>query len=113
MPLAITPLSESPFPEARPKRFDVNESALASNESTLKSKRAKTAATSEVYFLKVAVQVDSGQGPVALHRGTRVLLVRQQDGKLLVTRNGTDFLIEKSQVTNDLNSLARLARNPS
>ena len=36
-----------------------------------------------------------------------------EDGKLRVRRNSTDFLIEKSQVTDDLNVLAALARNSS
>ena len=111
LPLAITPLAESPFPEARPNRADAN-TALARIEST-PTPREKTAAPSSVYFLTVAVQVNSNDGPVALIRGTRVLLVRQQGGKFLVRHNRTDFLIEKSQVTNDLNALAALARSSS
>ena len=112
-PLAITPLAESPFPEARPNRMDASAAALAHHESIPPPKRKKIVAPASVYFLTVAVRVESDAGPVAFHRGTRVLLVRPQDGKFLVRHNGTDFLIEKSQVTDDLNALAALARNSS
>ncbi len=86
---------------------------LALRDSVQIPKRENSAAASSVYFLTVAIHVDSAAGPVAFHRGTRVLLVRPQDGKLLVRHHGTDFLIEKSQVTDDLNALATLARNSS
>lgn len=109
----ITAIAESPFPEARPKHFDASAPILAHNEATQDPTRQKHAPPSGIYFLTVAVTVDSGEGAVAFNRGTRVRLIRQQDGKLLVTRNGTDFLIEKSQVTDDLNALAALARNSS
>ncbi|MEO6784868.1 MAG: hypothetical protein ABI318_01940 [Chthoniobacteraceae bacterium] len=107
--LPITPLARSPFPEARPGQPDGREAAVTLASSRIKPKSAATA----IYFLKVAVQVDSGSGSVAFNRGTRVRLVRQQDGKFLVTRNGTDFLVEKSQVTDDIASLSALARNSS
>ena len=68
---------------------------------------------SSVWFLTVAMTVGSGTRPVALNRGTRVHLVREQDGKFLVRRNGTDFLVEKTQVTDDIGSLTRLARTSS
>ena len=112
-PLAITPLVESPFPKARPNRMDASTMTLARDESIPQAKQKNQAAPSGVYFLTVAVRVNSGDGPVAFHRGTRVRFVREQDGKFLVRRNGTDFLIEKSQVTDDLNALATLARNSS
>lgn len=108
LPLGITPIAESPFPEARPGNFDVSGSVL-----TQVPNRTKHTPPSGVYFLTVALQVDSAEGTVAFHRGTRVRLIRQQDGKLLVTRNGTDFLVEKSQVTDDLNALASLAGSSS
>ena len=111
--LGITRLADSPFPKARPTSMDASARTLALRESVQIPKRKKSAAPSSVYFLTVAIQVDSGAGPVAFHRGTRVLLVRSQDGKLLVRHNGTDFLIEKSQVTDDLNVLGKLARNSS
>ena len=111
--LGITRLADSPFPDARPSSTDASARTLALHESVQIPKREKSAAPSSVYFLTVAIQVDSGAGPVAFHRGTRVLLIRPQDGKLLVRHHGTDFLIEKSQVTDDLNALAALARNSS
>ena len=110
---AITRLADSPFPEARPTSMDASARTLALRESVEIPKRAKNAAPSSVYFLTVAIQVDSGAGPITFHRGTRVLLVRLQDGKLLVRHHGTDFLIEKSQVTDNLNALPALARNSS
>ena len=111
--LAITRLADSPFPEARPTSMDASARTLALRESVQIPKREKNAAPSGVYFLTVAIQVDSGAGPVAFHRGTRVLLVRPQDGKLLVRHHGTDFLIEKTQATDDLNELATLAHHSS
>lgn len=113
VPLPITPIAQSPFPEARPGISAPNQPVLAKSESPAFPKPAKQAAAPGIYFLTVAVQVDSGNGPVALHRGTRVHVLRQQDGKFLVRHNRTDFLIEKSQVTDDLNTLGTLARNSS
>jgi hypothetical protein len=106
-PLPILPLAQSPFRDAQP------DASVASNESQPARSAVEHAVPSDVFYLKVAVQVDSGGGPVSFNRGTRVRLVREQGGKFLVTRNGTDFLIEKSQVTDDLTALAALARNSS
>ena len=111
--LAITRLADSPFPEARPNRMDANATALGHSESRPTLKPGKIAAPSSVYFLTVPVQVNSNDGPVALIRGTRLQFVRQQDGKFLVRHNRTDFLIEKSQVTDDLSALTALAHHSS
>ena len=113
VPFAITRLADSPFSEARPSRADAILDTQTRDESTPVPTRRKTAVRSGVYFLTVAIQVDSGAGPVAFNRGTRVLLVKEQDGKLLVRHHRTDFLIEKSQATDDLNALTALARNSS
>lgn len=110
---AITRLADSPFSEARPSRADAILDTQTRDESTPVPTRRKTAVRSSVYFLTAAIQVDSGAGPVAFNRGTRVLLVKEQDGKLLVRHHRTDFLIEKSQATDDLNALTALARNSS
>lgn len=106
-PLPILPIAQSPF------RDEMPDAAIAQNRSPQAQPAMQHPSPSEFFFLKVAVQVDSGEGPVSFNRGTRVRLVREQDGKFLVTRNGTDFLIEKTQVTDDLNALAKLARNSS
>jgi len=111
--LPFLPLAQSPFPEARLKNLLASESAPARSNAKTTASDALRIAPSGVYFLKVAVEVPSENGPVALNRGTRVHLVREQDGKLRVRRNSTDFLIEKSQVTDDLNALTALARNSS
>ena len=113
VPFAITRLADSPFSEARPSRADAILDTQTRDESTPVPTRRKTAVRSSVYFLTVAIQVDSGAGPVAFNRGTRVLLVKEQDGKLLVRHHRTDFLIEKSQATDDVNALTALARNSS
>jgi hypothetical protein len=113
LPFTITRLADSPFPEACPDRNGPNGTTLAHDESTQLPKRKKNVTSAGVYFLTVAVQVDLGAGPVAFHRGTRVQLLRSQDGKLLVRHNGADFLIEKSQVTDDPDALASLARHSS
>ena len=112
-PLPITPLAQSPFPEARPESTSVREPAIARAEQPATTARATTIGPSSVCFLTVAVNVNSGERLVALHRGTRVRLVREQDGKFLVRSKGTDFLIEKSQITDDLSQVAKLARNSS
>jgi hypothetical protein len=109
-PLPILPIAQSPFSEAHPAPA---RPVLADNTVPEIPKLQARAGTAGVYFLTVPVSVDSGHGPVAFHRGTRVHLVRQQDGKILVRHDRTDFLIEKSQVTDDLNALGRLARNSS
>jgi hypothetical protein len=86
---------------------------MSANSTAARTPASSRTASPDIYFLKVPVQVDCGSGSVALNRGTRVKLLRQQDGKLLVTRNGTKFLIEKSQVTDDIASLSTFARNSS
>jgi len=103
-PVPLNPIAQSPFLEARPGASDSRISANTPGAET---------APSPIYFLKVPVRVDCGSGSVALNRGTPVKLLRQQAGKLLVTRNGAKFLIEKSQVTDDIASLSALARNSS
>ena len=105
--LPFLPLAQSPFQEARLKNLLASESAPARSNAKTTASDDLRIAPSGVYFLKVAVEVPSE------NRGTRVRLVREQDGKLRVRRNSTDFLIEKSQVTDDLNALAALAHNSS
>ncbi len=111
--LPILPIAQSPFREANREAFLASHPAPTSTETKAPSIAQHRSAQSGVYFLKVAVEVPSKHGPLALNRGTRVRLVREQDGKLRVRRNTTDFLIEKSQVTDDLNELSALARNSS
>ena len=112
-PLPITPLAQSPFAEARPGSILPRETAIARTGQPPATLREKRIVPSSVCFLTVAVTVASGARPVALNRGTRVHLVREQDGKFLVRRNGTDFLVEKTQVTDDIGSLTKLARTSS
>ncbi|MEO6738696.1 MAG: hypothetical protein ABIP20_00485 [Chthoniobacteraceae bacterium] len=112
-PLPITPLAESPFPEARPGALTAGKPRIARMEPAAAGAHAPHTTSSGVYFLTVAVQVPAQEGLIELNRGTRVRLVREQDGKFLVRRNGSDFLIEKTQVTDDSSSLTKLARNSS
>lgn len=109
----LLPLAQSPFTEADLDNFLTAESAPARPGAKAAVPDDHRSTPSGVYFLKVAMEVPSKNGPIALTRGTRVHLVREQDGKLRVRRKTTDFLIEKSQVTDDLNVLAVLARNSS
>ena len=111
--LPMVPLAQSPFREASLESFLASQSAVAHQEPKAKAPRDHRIVPSGVYFLKVAMQVPAKDGPLTLNRGTRVHLVREQDGKLRVRRNSTDFLIDKSQVTDDLNELGTLARNSS
>ncbi len=113
LPLAILPIADSPFPEARAHRAGTTANTRASNDPVPTPKPEIASGLQDVFFLTVAVKVESKEGPVAFLRGTRVRLLRQQDGRLLVRHNRTDFLIEKSQVTDDLNALTALARNSS
>ena len=112
-PLPITPLAQSPFPEARPESVFHRDVAIAHSEEAPAPMRERNFEPSAVCFLTVAVKVDTGTRPVALSRGTRVQLVREQDGKFLVRRNGTDFLIEKSHITDDVRTLALHTRTSS
>jgi hypothetical protein len=109
-PLPITPLAQSPFDEARPEHTI----ALASSRAhTEQPQISKSVVPSSVWFLTVALKVDTGTKSVALSRGTRVHLVGERDGKFLVRRNGTDFLVEKTHITDDIGSLTKLAHHPS
>ena len=110
---SISPLADSPFSEAGQENFRAHQQAIAQAEKTAAHSPERHVGSSGVYFLKVAVQFESKNGPVALNRGSRVRLLREEDGKFRVRRNNTDFLIEKSQVTDDLNELGTLARNSS
>ena len=113
VPLPMTRLAESPFPEARPGHRLASDPAVGNAGQAPTAIRENAAKPSAAWFLTVAVKVDSGTKEVALHRGTKVYLVREQDGKFLVRRNGTDFLIEKTQVTDNIASLGELTRNSS
>lgn len=108
--LPMAPLAQSPFREASLEGFLASQAAMTRTQSKAKAPGGHRLLSSSVYFLKVAVQVPSKDGPLTLNRGTRVRLVREQDGKMRVRRDTIDFLIEKSQVTDDLNELATLAR---
>jgi hypothetical protein len=110
-PVPFAPIAQSPFPEARPNRLAASERIAKQTEASQPSE--KVPAPSGIYFLKVAVRVESGDGPLSFGRGTEVRLVRLQDGKFLVTRDGTDFLIEKNHVTKDRRKPASLARSSS
>lgn len=112
-PLPITPLAQSPFPEARPESGLHRDVAIAHSEEAIAPMRERNFEPSAVCFLTVAVKVETGARPLALSRGTRVQIVREQDGKFLVRRKGADFLIEKSQLTDDLHSLASHTRTSS
>jgi hypothetical protein len=112
-PLPILPLAQSPFAEARPSLVAANRVEPARNKPAPSMAEDGITATSGILFLKSAMQVDLGDGPIAFPRGTRVQFVRQQDGKLLVSHDGANFLVEKSQVTDDMAKLGVLARNSS
>ena len=110
---SISPLADSPFAEAGQENFRARQQVIAHAEKSAARSPERHLGSSGVYFLKVAVQFESKDGPVALDRGTRVRLLSEQDGKFHVRRNNTDFLIEKSQLTDDLNELGTLAGKPS
>jgi hypothetical protein len=112
VPLAITRLADSPFLNPRSEsEIAANATAPQGSEST--NSRQTHAAPFGVYFLRVAIQADSDEGTVTFAAGTQVRLVRRQDGKLRVTRNGTDFFVKESQVTNDLDAVAAIAGTSS
>ncbi len=110
---SISPLADSPFAEAGQENFRARQQTITQAEKTAAHLPERHLGSSGVYFLKVAVQFESKNGPVALNRGTRVRLLSEQDGKFRMRRNNADFLIEKSQVTDDLNELGTLAHNAS
>ena len=112
-PVPFAPIAQSPFLDARPIQLAAGERIATRSKASPAASREQEPAPSRLYFLKVSVRINSDDGPLSFRRGTEVRLVRQQDGKLLVTRNGTDFLIEKTQVTDDRHALAKLARSSS
>lgn len=61
-----------------------------------------------VFFLKTAVEVPTSDGSRTFRAGAKVQFVRRMDGKVKVTRDGTDFLVEESQITDDAESAAAL-----
>ena len=53
-----------------------------------------------VFLLKEPTTVRTTDGPSRrLSAGTQVMLVRREDGKMKVTHEGVDFLVEDGQVT--------------
>lgn len=113
LPIPINPIAKSPFPEARTKLSDTDRHIGKRTEPRPAPSSEKISAAANVYILNVSVRVECEVGPVSLNRGTQVHLVRQQDGKLLVTYKGTDFVVEKNMVTEDRNALAKLGRSSS
>lgn len=54
-----------------------------------------------MFFLKTAVEVPTADGSRTFRAGARVHLVRRMDGKMKVTRDATDFLVDESELTTD------------
>jgi len=112
-PLPLTRLADSPFLKSTRQETDPTPLAVVNRESGTPGPINRQSAPFGVYFLRTAVQADSVDGPVTFGAGTQVRLVRHQAGKMRVTRNGTDFLVEESQLTNDLETVAALAGTSS
>jgi hypothetical protein len=66
-----------------------------------------------VLFLKVDLDADTNEGAKSFSAGTQVRLLRHQGGKMRVTHDGSDFLVEDWQVTNDLDAARSVARSAS
>lgn len=112
-PFPITRLADSPFLTSRSSEPENAGTAIAPQGAESGRSRQTRAAPLGVYFLRVAVHADSEGGHVTFGPGTQVRLVRHQAGKMRVTRNGTDFLVDESQLTNDLEAVAALAGTSS
>ena len=112
-PLPLTRLADSPFLKSTHQATDATSLAIVNGESGNPASGNRHSAPFGVYFLRTAVHADSAEGPVTFGPGTQVRLVRHQTGKMRVTRNGTEFLVEESQLTNDLEAVAALAGTSS
>jgi hypothetical protein len=109
-PHPMTRLSESPFLRhiARNESASIRESATARNEDST-ANRVRIAPAG-VYFLTVPIRTEGTDGSQILTPGTRVRLLARVDGKLRVSRDGTTFVVEEWQVTDDVEVAGRLAR---
>ena len=110
-PYPMTCLADSPFLKGRVK--DGLPVATLVFAETTEGTRDRHVAPFGIYYLRVPVSTDTEDGPVTFGPGTQVRLVRHQAGKIRVTRNGVDFLVEEKHVTNDLDAVATLARSSS
>ena len=62
-----------------------------------------------IFLLKEATTVRTTDGPSRqLSAGTQVMLVRREDGKMKVTHDGVDFLVEDGQVTRNMKAIEKL-----
>ena len=105
VPLPMTRLEESPFLKTHASDSDPLPEFAAANP-------ARTA-QSGVFFLKVAVQAQTREGARNFTPGTQVRVLQSQDGRMKVTRDGADFVVEDWQITSDPETAARLARSAS
>jgi hypothetical protein len=113
VPLPLTRIADSPFLNANSSGPESKAIAAPKENDNTTQSAPKSSAPFGVYFLKVAIQADSDEGPVIFRPGTQVHLVRHQAGKVRVTRDGTDFLVEESELTNDLDSVAAIVGTSS
>ena len=99
VPLPITRLADSPFlktaANAPGSDFETEPEPIA------------------VVFLKVAVQAQTRDGSIHFAPGTQVRLLQSLGGRMKVTRDGADFVVEDWQITDDPKTAARLARSAS
>ena len=97
-------------PLAAPKQIvkagEVQE--VAEVKPTVAATPKKAQAPYGVFFLKNAVEVPTADGSRTFRAGARVQFVRRMDGKVKVTRDGTDFTVEESELTSSADDAAAI-----
>ena len=64
-----------------------------------------------VYYLVNRISVTTDSGVIGVNAGTKVLVLeRQENGELKVTDGPDDFIVAASEITNDLDVVARIVR---
>ncbi len=91
--------SQSKLPDVASKYEATHAEVAPLAETAAASKSAQ--APYGVFFLKNAVEVPTADGSRTFRAGAKVQLVRRMDGKMKVTRDGTDFLVDESELTSD------------
>ena len=72
---------------------------------------AKRLAPIGIYYTLERISVETSSGLVAVHPGTKVnLLARKPGGKLRLSDGAVDFVVNETQVTNDLDVAEAVAK---
>lgn len=100
-----------------PTKYDSSTAEVgtpASQGSATLSRNAAAELPRGIFLVKETVTVESTNGvKCELEAGTTVSLMRREEGKMKVTCDGRDFLVEESLLTRNSNAVNRLIARKS